>query len=879
MSLFPGAKLGPYEIVEQIGAGGMGEVYRAKDTRLERTVAIKTLPSHLSSDTHLKQRFEREARTISSLSHPHICALYDIGHDNGVDFLVMEFLEGETLADRLHKGALALEQVLRYGIEIADALEKAHKQGIIHRDLKPGNIMITKSGVKLLDFGLAKLQPSVLQSHSAGVSALPTERHDLTAEGTILGTIQYMAPEQLEGHEVDARTDIYALGVVLYEMATGKHAFTGKSQASLIAAILSSDPAPISSIQPMARPAFQNVVKTCMARDPENRWQTAHDVKLELRWILESGSQAEIAAPDVARRQKRYRFGWILSALLFGIIIALSLILLNSRAPNSFGQIRFRLSAPPESPGESPYIGDIFSVSPDGKYMVFVRVAADAKSLLWLHPLNDVSWKPLPGTESGMSPFWSPDSRHIGFFAEGKLKKITLESGSIQTLCNVSSRGFGNMISGSWGRNGTILFIDDRKGLFSVSAAGGSSKLIHKDVFWPRFLPDGRHFLCLFVEEPGKEYQLSAGNLDSRDLQKLMPIHSSIAYVEPGYLLYTREGALVAHPFDADRIRFNGEPLAVEEGVMSNQQFAWSFFSVSQNGVLAYYPIPLSRLAWFDRNGHEIGSIGQPQLYGSFSISPDGRKVGVGISDRQTAGQQDLWIYDLERETSTRFTHSPGIEARPIWSPDGRQIVFTSHQGINTTLLLKDLNATDAGRQLLPSGNSQRAEDWSSDGRFLLFNQDVDEKGDLWILPLAEGGKAFNFTQSPFFEYWGRFSPDGKWIAFVSDESGGGEVYVASFPDKREKIRVSTAGGDYPLWSKDGKELFYMEGQNLVSVPLQLEPALKLGKPARLFRFPLQKSSAYDVTPDGQRFLISAPAEAADFPMTVVINWMNDLKR
>jgi eukaryotic-like serine/threonine-protein kinase len=880
MSLYQGAKLGPYEIVEQVGAGGMGEVYRAKDTRLERIVAIKILPSHLSANAQLRQRFEREAKTISSISHPHICSLYDIGQQDGIDFLVMEFLEGETVADRLQKGALPFEQALRYGIEIADALEKAHKQGIVHRDLKPGNIMITKSGVKLLDFGLAKLQVSLLNPPFTEASALPTQSPDLTAEGTILGTIQYMAPEQLEAREVDARTDIHALGVVLYEMATGKHAFSGKSQASLIAAILSSEPPSISATQPLVPPAFENVVKTCMAKDPDDRWQTAHDVKLELKWILERSSQASIAAPAEVKRQNRWRFIAIFLTLALAISTAAALLqLLGKRPPqNSLGQIRFRLSAPPESPMDFPYVGDVFSVSPNGEHIVYARTTADAKSQLWLRSLKKTSWELLAGTESGISPFWSPDSREIAFFADGRLKKINLASGSVQSLCNVSSRGIGNAVSGSWGTSGTILFIDDEEGLYGVLSSGGPSKFIRKDVFWPHFLPDGRHFLCLFIEELGKSYQLSIGNLDSKELRKLMPIASSVAYADPGHLLYIRDDTLVAHPFDAKAMRFTGEPSPVAEQVGSNSQYAWSFFSVSQNGLLLYFPISLVRLVWLDRNGHEIGTVSQPNSYGSFSISPDGRKVAVGISDPQVPNEQDLWIFDLERGTSMRFTHAPGLEYKPIWSSDGNQILFTSELD-QIKFLLKELNSKDEGRQVLPAAKDQRADDWSSDGEYAIYTAlGVNKKLDLWVLPMSKGGKPFNFTQSPFFEYWGKFSPDGKWVAFVSDESGGGEVYVAPFPNTGQKIRVSTAGGDEPLWSKDGKEMFYTEGQYVVSVPVKLGSKIELGKPTRLFRFPQRKSS-YDVTPDGRRFLIAVPAEAADVPLTVIVNWMEELRR
>jgi eukaryotic-like serine/threonine-protein kinase len=562
VTLQPGTRLGPYEILASIGAGGMGEVYRAKDTRLDRTVAIKILPEHLSSNPDFKQRFEREARTISSLSHPYICALYDVGHQDGIDYLVMEFLEGETLDKRLEKGPLTTELVLRYGIQIAEALDKAHRQGIVHRDLKPGNIMITKSGLKLLDFGLAKLsaQPAVTLS---GVSALLTEQaKNLTAEGMILGTVQYMSPEQLEGKESDHRTDLFALGTVLYEMATGKKAFTGKSHASLISAILKDEPAPISQIQPMTPAALDHIVKKCLAKDSEDRWQTAHDVGSELKWIAESSSA--MSSPTAARHRNRFAWlGWgIAAVLLIGFVIALTPIGARWISRSSVKRpIRFAFSPP-----AGTTLGYGLALSPEGNRIAFVA-SRGATSAIWIRDLSLLDARPLSGTDDARFPFWSPDGRFLAFFAGGKLKKIEISTNSVQTLCDTS--GSIDCRGGSWSPRGIIVFAPDFSSpLYRISENGGPSRILigldssknELSQRWPQFLPDGRHYLYMSRTGARDIDKIYVGSLDGGNLTQVMKIRSRVEFGPPLSLLFVTEGTLTAQPFDPVKFVLTGNP-------------------------------------------------------------------------------------------------------------------------------------------------------------------------------------------------------------------------------------------------------------------------------------------------------------------------------
>ncbi|HEY3171978.1 MAG TPA: protein kinase [Thermoanaerobaculia bacterium] len=894
MTLASGSRLGPYEILSPLGAGGMGEVYRAKDTRLDRTVAVKVLPAHLSSSAESRQRFEREAKTISQLSHPHICALYDVGNQDGVEFLVMEYLEGETLSDRLLKGALPFEQVLRYGIEIADALDKAHRQGIVHRDLKPGNVMLTKSGVKLLDFGLAKAVAPASARSGASLTALPTQTgKDLTAEGTILGTFQYMAPEQLEGREAAARTDIFAFGAVLYEMATGKKAFSGRSQASLISSIMSSEPAAISTLAPMTPPAFDRIVRTCLAKDPEDRWHTAHDIALQLKWVAE-GSPAGIAARPAARRRERLAWG----AFAVAAIAALVLGVLLARQRHEPSPV-FRSSILPSENTRFEFRSSPMAVSPDGQQVAFVAQRSEGARQLWLRAFDALEARPLAGTDGASKPFWSPDSRFLGFFAGGKLKRIAVSGGSPQTLCDApSGRG------GTWNRDGVILFVPsfgDR--VHRVAASGGTASPVTRidesrgefGHTWPFFLPDGRHFLYVSyaarAARPEDASSVFLGSLDSNERRLLFHARSNVAYVplsagaSQGHLLFWQSGALVARPFDAKRLRLTGEAFPVAEQLRFLGASGAAIFSVSETGVLAYQSSPrgeLSQLTWFDRSGKRLESVGPAADYFHPRLSHDGRRIAVALIDPQTA-YSDIWIHDLARRVSTRLTFGPGVNIFPIWSPDDKWLVFASNRKGPLDLYQRAASGTGQDEILLSSATTSRfPTDWSGATGLIAFFTTVP-KADIWTLSVAER-KATPFLATPFQEGSPQFSPDGRWMAYGSTESGTVEIFVQAFPASGGKWQISTAGGSYPRWRRDGKELYYIAPDNtLMAVEIATGSRFGAGTPKPLFRASIKSFDIgfqYDVSPDGSRFLINTLAEDAQTSsITVVQNWTAELKK
>jgi len=894
VSLAAGSRLGPYEILSPLGAGGMGEVYKARDTRLERTVAIKVLPQHLSASSESRQRFEREAKTISQLSHPHICALHDVGREGDTEYLVMEYLEGETLAERLLKGPLPLEQTLRYGIQIADALDKAHRQGVVHRDLKPGNVMITKSGVKLLDFGLAKAMAPPSQQSS--LTALPTQMN-LTQEGTILGTFQYMAPEQLEGKDADARTDIFAFGCVLYEMATGKKAFSGATQASLISSILRDDPQPISQIQPMSPPALDHVVKKSLAKDPEDRWQNAADLGGELKWIAEGGSQTGVPAPVVSRRRSRERLGWIVAAVLLAAAIGLTARLLSRPAPTAT-VLRASILPPEGTDLVSSWLdaGPV-EISPDGTKLVFTARRGEGPNQLWVRALNESSARPLPGTDGAERPFWSPDGRYIGFFAERALKKIEVNGGPTFTIARpiTESRG------GTWNRDGVILYTPEARGpVYRVSADGGkteqatvygSGDTTHR---YPHFLPDGKHFLYLVRQSgagAGRRPQIRVGQLDSKDSKEILNVGSNVKYAS-GHLLYVREGALVAHEFDLDRLAVRGEPIPLVSNVLMDERFSRGVFSASENGTLVFQTGSVARasaLRWLERSGKTAGTVGEPAYFfngGSPKISPDGARATAAIVDLRS-GVGDIWIVDLARGTKSRFTTGPGDKNTAIWSLDGKRIAYnvqaagtagydivvrpTSGSGEAETLVS---DAVEAG---VPCA-------FSPDGRFLLYQTRRAGSDDLFVLPLAGERKAAPLAASPTaFEQFGAFSPDGRFVAYASDESGRAEIYVVAFPGPGGPWQVSANGGTEPRWRGDGKELFFFAPDNrLMAAKVSAgQDAFEIGAIEQLFQLRTTGNITYryDVAKDGDRFLATAELPQEHSPITIVTNWTAELPK
>ncbi|MGB6430516.1 MAG: protein kinase [Candidatus Acidiferrales bacterium] len=896
--LTPGTKLGPYEVVAALGAGGMGEVYRARDPRLSREVAIKVLPAHLSAEPHLRERFEREARAISALNHPHICTLYDIGREGDTDFLVMELVEGETLAARIEKGPLPSDQVLRLGSEIADALDKAHRLGITHRDLKPGNIMLTKSGIKLLDFGLAKFSapaaagavPDAATMLTTRLPAVPSK--PLTQEGSIVGTYQYMSPEQLEGAEADARSDIFSFGAVLYEMATGKRAFDGKTTASVIAAVLAAEPKPISALQPMTPPALERLVKICLAKDPDERFQSAHDLSLQLKWISEAGSQAGVAAPVAAHRRSREKIAWALAAA--GLLLAAVLALVFARSYLNQPQprvTRFLISPPSEV---ASWLTT--TLSPDGRLLALVGVSKDGTRRIWLRPLDSVAAQPLPGTEGALSPFWSPDGLYLGYFDldDGTLKKVAVSGGSPQTLCNIARASLA-----SWSADGVILFTPAfLSPIWKVSAAGGApsqvTTLDHSlgevSHGYPWFLPDGRHFLYIsFRSATVTELWLCVGSLDSKETNCLERVESPAAYATPGDLLYLRGGTLMAQPFDAHGQKITGDavPLAdsVEPYVLGSPATTVLAFSASENGILSYIvggPPDQFELHWFDRSGKNLGTLGQPASYSGPALSPDGTRVAVAIMDLQ-AKARDLWVFDLKRGTNSRLTFDPADELAPIWSRDASQILFSSE--LKGARDIYEKAASGLGdSQLVFQSNDQRksVNDWSPDGRYVVYDLSTPPTS-LWVLPLFGDRKPFPFIQGAYDAREARFSPNGRFIAYTSSETGNYEVYVQTFPDRSGKWQVSTAGGTYPVWRRDGKELYFVSSGELMAVDVTTDgPQFEAGIPKPLFSAdfrPGNWSSVYAPTADGQRFLALTTVEQQSIsPIAVVTNWPASLK-
>jgi eukaryotic-like serine/threonine-protein kinase len=887
MKNLEGRRIGPYQLATKIGAGGMGEVYTARDTRLDRTVAIKVLTAHLADDPHARERFQREARAVAALNHPHICTLHDVGSQDpstgfgqAIDFLVMEYLAGETLAERLAKGPLPLDRALQYAIQIADALDKAHRQGITHRDLKPANVMLTTVGTKLLDFGLAKLRPAV--GEVVGMSAAADVSSSLTRRGTILGTLQYMAPEQLEGKPADARTDIFAFGALLYEMLTGRKAFEGTSQASLISAILSSDPPPIAVLQPLSPPALDRVVKKCLAKDPDERWQSAHDLTSELQWIAESGLQTAVAAPGVdaqVRLRARTRlFGWIAAAVFLLTTFALAGALYLRRAPVDTRVYRSTFVPPTNFADTALPSTNLLALSPDGRHLAFVAPDANGRQVLWVRALADLAAQPLAGTESAGGPFWSPDSRYIAFSAAGKLRKIDRSGGPVISLCDTNTTS-----PGSWGRGDVILFTRDGNGLSRVTAAGGTPTLAttldttggERRHEYPFFLPDGRHFLYAAAGDPTSGVYV--GSLDSPDRTRLLDSFANAQYAS-GFLVFPRAGALMAQPFDATRLALSGEAMPVAENAAFPLSVpptaALAAFVVSNTDVLVYQPSRMSRFVWFDRAGKQIGILGDPARYVSgVHLSPDGSQASVVVTDSPETA--NVWLFDVARGVRTPLTVS-GFVSASIWSPDGSRVAFASHVD-----LYQRLSTGEGPEELLLATDIRKMpESWSPDGRFLIYATTESTNRDLWVLPLFGDRKPYRFIESPFIELAGQFSPDGHWLAYNSNESGESEVYVVPFPGPGGRVRISTARGDNARWRRDGKEIFYLAGNTLMAAAVTAKGSrFDVGPVQRLFEVPMVDGYwPYDVSPDGQRFLVNT-LESAVPPLTIVVNWPATLKR
>ncbi len=870
MTVVPGTRLGPYEIVAPIGAGGMGEVYKARDTRLERSVAIKILPPEFAQNAHLKIRFEREAKAISQLSHPHICTLYDVGEN----YLVMELLEGETIAERLSRGPLPLTDVLKFGIQISEALGRAHRAGIVHRDLKPANVMLTRSGAKLLDFGLAKTGKQVIDLDGL------TAQKSLTQEGTILGTFQYMAPEQLEGDEADQRTDIFALGLVLYEMVTGKRAFEGKTKTSLIAAIVSGEPKQISAIQPLTPPALEHVIKKCLEKDPEARWQSASDVAEELRWI----TQGEPA--QAKRRTTRWPLvGATVLAVAIGAAIGGYVV---ARARPAQRLVSTEINPPEGATFE--FDAGAAVLSPDGSKIAFVAKPKGGAPLLWVKPLDSPTALPLKSTENASFAFWSPDSKSLAFFADGKLKRIDAAGGSPETLADAAGgRG------GSWSKDNVIVFSPlPPSPLFQVAAGGGKARPVttlesqrgqtsHR---FPTFLPDGRHFLA-YVQGTTEGPNILLGSLDSKESRLILRADTGVIFAAPDFVLFVRSGTLRAQRIDLKTFALVGDPVSLAEGVQTSSALQFASVSASSDGLLAYTrgeSATFSTLQLLDRSGKEVGTVGTAADQLDPRMAPDGHAVIVSRSDR--GGTLDIWSIDLRRNIETRLTFSPANEWSPVWSPDSKSVVYTSFENRPGDLFIKCVEGSGAGEPLLVDKRLKIASDWSSDGRYVIYHAlSPLSRWDIEAYSVPEK-KIIPLLNGTFSEIGGHLSPDGRWLAYASDASGRDEVYVQRFPVATEKSQISGGGGYMPTWSRDGRELYYytIEGK-MMAATVHADRDFVADAPRLLFQSRLRgfvgiTRNQYDVTPD-KRFLINvtSPGKETTASITLVQNWRQKLGR
>ncbi|HEY3204698.1 MAG TPA: protein kinase [Thermoanaerobaculia bacterium] len=856
-----GSRLGPYEILAPLGAGGMGEVYKARDTRLERTVAVKVLPQGLSSSAEVRQRFEREARTISQLSHPHICALYDVGREGETEYLVMEYLEGETLSDRLAKGPLPLEQTMRYGIEIADALDKAHRQGIVHRDLKPGNVMLTKSGVKLLDFGLAK---AVAPSTPQQLTSFPTQQA-LTQEGTILGTFQYMAPEQLEGRDADARTDIFAFGAVLHEMATGKKAFSGASQASLISSIMGSEPPAVSTVSPMTPPAFDRIVRTCLAKDPEERWQSAADIKRELQWVAEGSQEVSTAASRTIRRSW---IPWAIAAVMTVAAAALAVRSLRSASPE-----RLHLSIVPL---ESSVLTEFFELSPDGRNLAFIAYGG-GKCLVRVRDLRSGEIRDLPGTDGAETVFWSPDGRSLGFVARGKLRSIALATGSIDVLCDASAgRG------GDWGPKGDILFPQKAVGaIYRVPSSGGTAvaatalekgDLLHR---WPQFLPDGSRFLYFAKTDRAETTGTYLATVGKPGRKLVLRNGATGVFFASDLLVYVRGGSLLAQHIDSGRGELTGEPEIVTRSVLRGNLGSFrDLFSVSDSGVIVLQAGSADRrLTWVDRRGKVLKTVGSPASILTVSLSPDERQAGFTVRSVET-GADSVFIAELDRDVVTPLVENGFL---PTWTPDGSAI-FYDHRSAPRELRRRAMRGDPRDEPTGLTGAFTNPNSISPDGRYLLFSK-FDRNHDIGVLDLQGDRKPQMLIATEFAEAVPHFSPDGRWFVYSSDELGEPEIFVRRFPMTNEKWRISTSGGQQPSWSADGKEIFYVAlDDNLMAARVSTGASFSSAPPEALFPTTLAlnnpTANQYAASADGQRFLMAVPTRGIDSRIfQVLMNW------
>jgi Tol biopolymer transport system component len=894
MTIETGAKLGRYEIRSKLGAGGMGEVYRARDSQLGRDVAIKVLPASFSVDQDRLRRFEQEACAASALNHPNILVVHDIAADDGTPYVVSELLEGETLRKRIGGTPLGQRRAVEYALQIANGLAAAHEKGIIHRDLKPDNVFVTNDGrVKILDFGLAKL--TQLDGNQSQTD-VPTRRVD-TDPGVVMGTVGYMSPEQLKGRAVDQRSDIFSFGAILYEMLSGRRAFHGESAAETMSAILKEDPPELSDTNRSVSPALERLVNHCLEKNPEARFHSARDVAFALEALSGSSAVANetTTAQSFVPPAFRQWLPWALATigLLIGAItLAWTYFRTERTDARPIEAMRFIIPTP-----EKASIPGLPTISPDGRYVVLRVNTDDGKELLWMRALGSFEARPLVGTDGGFQPFWSSDSRAVGFFAKGKLKWIDVSGGSVQTVCDAPSN-----YSGAWSHDGTIIFSRGvASGLYRVPATGGTPiQLTTVDAsrneiehIWPYFLPDGRHFLFLARNVQPENSGIYVGTTDSKETTRLLQAHSSMAYASPGYLLFVRESTLMAQGFDADTLQLKGDAFPVAEHIVRNPISGRAMFSVSENGVLVFRAgagIINNQLVWFGRSGKQLSVLTPPGSYNAPALSPDEKKVAVSRLDLQTGTPSDIWLIDLERGSQIRLTTDPTSDLFPSWSPNGDHVTFVSTRNGVTSIYQRLSNGASPEEPLVSSAELKFNPQWAPDGQSIIYAQlNPKTNVDLYLLSLSGEKKSTSWLQTNFIEAQARFSPNGRWIAYISNETEQFEVYVDSFPATGAKVVISIGGGSQPQWRADGRELYYYApDRKLMAVEVNGDgPTFKVGEARPLFEIRVASidqsfpgNGYYTITHDGKRFLVSSLPEAPERQqINVIVNWAADFKK
>ena len=899
MTLAAGTRLGPYEIVAPLGAGGMGEVYRARDTRLGREVAIKILSEDLAKDAERISRFEREARSASALSHAHVVSVFDVGREKDGFYIVTEVVGGGSLRDLLDRGPLPLRRALELAVQIASGLAEAHENGIVHRDLKPENVLLTKSGdAKIADFGLAKL----VETSEAGVSQLPTSDGLKTSEGLVMGTVAYMSPEQASGRAVDFRSDQFAFGSILYEMLTGRPSFRRASTGETLAAIIRDEAEPVRAINPAVPSHLAWIVDRCLAKEPGGRYASTRDLATEIAVVREhlsdltSGLLAEPAPRAIPGRR---RVGTLWAALGPALVLAavMTVAWLGRRAPNAPRPvIRFSVPPPPNTTFFGQWDAVTFAISPDGSRLAFLgntsgaprdAVSAERPSLkIWVRALSDLEAKPVVGTEGASSLFWSPDSRSIGFFAENQLKRVDVDGGAPAPICEIPTQA--RRTSGTWGA-GEVLFSSTFEGIiYRVSAEGGAAAALHrpeaargeKAAVFPQFLPDGKSFLYVSVRADGSG-QLMEGSLDGRPSRTVAPLASRAEYCEPGFLLFARDGSLFAQRFDPGSAKLTGPLLSLSPTIYSFYSSKWAGFSISRTGTLAFRPRGnVTRLTWFDRSGQALGELGTPNAGETITValSPDGRKV-LFDRTRPDLNTFDLWTIDLARGVETRLTSDPNTECYPVWLPDGRHIIYSVVRDFLPWLVLRDL-AGETEKRLLFPGTFQIALGVTPDGQRLIFSQaGGNDLWGIWSASLKGDSAPEPVVVSKYTQSVGYLSPDGKFIVFLSNESGQRDAYVRSIAPQAEPVRVSATGVVVLRWSRDGKEIYYTSpDRRLFAVSVKTSPTLEIGIPRMLFSLPAEGWRAFDVSSDGRFLAAVQQVSYATAPLEVVVNALSAIR-